>query len=245
MPAAYTSENPDFPTTSWSIIQEMASSDPEAARLSLGNLVEQYRYAIYVFIRSHMKCGHEDAEDILQSFFLYLIKRSDLLTEADPAQGRLRTYLLAILTHFLANERRKTHAARRDPKKLVHLEALDAAERYKHEPVQFLEPSALFEREWGRAILEDALGRSRAQWGNRLPTFDELLPHLRLDQPPGEDVINLLAERHGKAASAIAMALSRLRRTWRRELLTLVKTTLELPSDDEAKIELAYLLSKI
>lgn len=245
MPASDSAHDPTFPTTSWSLIQEMASSDPEAARISLSSLVEQYRYAIYVFIRSYLKCGHEDAEDHLQSFFVFLIQRSDLLTEALPGQGRLRTYLLTILENHLRNERRKTHAAKRDLRKLVHLDALDAEERYRHEPVQFFPPSALFEREWGRAILEDALNRSRAQWGNKLPTFNELLPHLSLDQAPSEEVINHLSKSHGKSSDAIRMALHRLRRVWRRELLNLVKTTLKLPTDEEAKLELAYLLSKI
>ena len=41
------------------------------------------------------------------------------------------------------------------------------------------------------------------------------------------------------------MSLSRLRSIWREELLNLVKTTLKLPTNEEAKIELAYLLGKI
>lgn len=243
-PAA-TAPDPNFPTTSWSLIQEMASSDPEAARLSLGSLVEQYRYAIYVFIRSYLKCSHEDAEDHLQSFLIHLLERSDLLTGALPGQGRLRSYLLTILTHFLSNERRKTHAAKRDPRKLVHLDALDAAERYKHEPVQFLEPSTLYDREWARSIIDQALSRARARWGNRLPAFDELLPHLSLEQASSEEDISVLTRKHARSPDAIRMALSRLRRIWREELLGLIKTTLNLPTDEEAKTELSYLLGKI
>lgn len=245
MSTSDSAKDPNFPTTSWSLIQEMASSNPEAASMSFGSLVEQYRYPIYVFIRAQLKCSHEDAEDFLQGFFIHLMERSDLLTAALPGQGSLRTYLLTVLRNYLANERRKSHAAKRDPRKLIFLDSLDAEERYRHEPVQFFEPSALFEREWGRAILNDALNKARAHWANRLPTFDDLLPHLSLDDAPSADQIKAIAHRNGKTKASVSMALSRLRRTWRHALLNLIKTTLKLPTDEEAKIELEYLLGKI
>ncbi len=238
-------KDPRFPTTSWSVIQEMASSDPEAARMSFGSLLEQYRYPIYVFIRAHAKCSHEDAEDHLQSFFVHLMQFSGVLSTASPDQGSLRSYLVAYLRNYLANEQRKSFAAKRDVRRTVFWDSFNAEERYRHEPVQFFEPSALFEREWGRAILRDAHEKARARWASRLPSFDELLPHLSLEESSKLGSIQDLAKRHDKTSDAIATALSRLRRIWRHELLNLIKTTLKLPTDEEAKTELEYLLSKI
>ena len=64
--------------------------------------------------------GHspEDAQDLTQAFFARLLEKNDLRA-VHPSKGRFRSYLLASLKHFLANEWDK---ARADPKMLAALQ---------------------------------------------------------------------------------------------------------------------------
>ncbi|MBK8091174.1 MAG: hypothetical protein IPK32_04045 [Verrucomicrobiaceae bacterium] len=235
----------DFPTTSWQLVQNLASSDPAAASAAFGSLAEQYRYPIYAFIRSELKCSHQDAEDHLQGFFIHLLRHSDDLSRADAELGRLRSYMLGILRHYLSSRWRKDTAAKRDVRQTHLWDSLDPEERYRHEAAQFIEPCHLFDREWARSLIESAIEKARAAWGLRLPSFDELLPYLSLADPLEEDQVQRIATRHRKTVEAVRMSLSRLRKHWRQELLSLIKATLESPTDKAAKTELEYLLSKI
>ncbi len=243
-PASQTKKT-DFPTTSWQLVQKLVSSDPAAASAAFNSLAEQYRYPIYAFIRSELKCNHQDGEDLLQGFFLHLLRHRDDLSRADVEKGSLRSYLLGILRNFLANRWRQATATKRDIRKTHFWDSLEPEERYRQEVVQVIEPGHLFDREWARALIESAIEKARATWGLRLPSFDELLPHLSLADPLEEEQLQRIAQRNGKSEEAVRMSLSRLRKHWRQELLTLIKATLESPTDKAAKSELEYLLSKI
>src|SRR5437773_9188147 len=72
--------------------------------------------------------GQEDAEDLTQGFFALLLERRDL-SAVRREKGRLRSYLLAALKHFLADERRRAMAIKRGKgERLIPLEELRADE---------------------------------------------------------------------------------------------------------------------
>jgi hypothetical protein len=66
--------------------------------------------------------GTEDAEDLTQGFFALLLERKDLNT-VRKEKGRLRSYLLASVKHFLADESRHAMAVKRGKgQRLIPLE---------------------------------------------------------------------------------------------------------------------------
>src|SRR5438132_279043 len=77
-----------FPSTLWSVV--LAAGDGAPAALEA--LAERYIAAIYAFIRRSGR-SKEDAEDLAQDFFAFLIE-SGAFSKANPFRGRFRAFLL-------------------------------------------------------------------------------------------------------------------------------------------------------
>ncbi len=93
-----------FPTTHWSIVARLKSSDAQEAEKAVKEVFTTYRYPLYGYLRSS-GLHHEDAEDVLQGFFAKML-RHDALGQADQARGKLRTFLLTALSRFKLNFQR-------------------------------------------------------------------------------------------------------------------------------------------
>src|SRR5262245_36662081 len=92
----------EFHTTRWSVVLSAGRQDSVSAERALAELCRVSWYPLYAYVR---RLGHspEDAKDLTQEFFSRLLAKN-WLAQADPARGRFRTFLLATLKHFLANE---------------------------------------------------------------------------------------------------------------------------------------------
>jgi DNA-directed RNA polymerase specialized sigma24 family protein len=96
-----------FTTTHWSVVLEAQDPTP-AAQAALDKLCRIYWRPIYGFVR-RQGVGPEEAKDLTQGFFALLLERRDLDT-VRKEKGRLRSYLLTSLKHFLTNERSRAMA---------------------------------------------------------------------------------------------------------------------------------------
>lgn len=138
------------------------AGDGTKAREALASLCATYWHPLYAFIR-RQGAGPHDAEDLTQEFFRQFLERN-ALARVQPAAGRFRSFLLACLKHFLANERARSRAQRRGGgRALLPLEAGEAETRYQLEPADPLTPEALFERRWALAVLERTLKELRRE----------------------------------------------------------------------------------
>jgi DNA-directed RNA polymerase specialized sigma subunit, sigma24 homolog len=92
-----------FPSTHWSVVLAAGRSqaEPELARAALSELCQTYWAPLYNFVRSR---GYtvDDAQDLTQSFFAYLIERK-IYSRVDRQKGKFRSFLLASLKNFLAD----------------------------------------------------------------------------------------------------------------------------------------------
>ena len=121
-----------FATTRWSVVLEAQGPRP-AAQAALDTLCRIYWRPIYGFVR-RQGCGPEEAQDLTQGFFALLLERRDLDT-VRKEKGRLRSYLLTSLKHFLTNERQRAMAIKRgEGQRLIPLEELRDHERIGFEP---------------------------------------------------------------------------------------------------------------
>ena len=100
-----------FATTHWSVV--LAAGDPASprARAALETLCRTYWYPLYAYLR-HTGHGPEDAEDLVQGFFLQLLRR-EVLKSVQREGGRFRSFLLGTLKHFLAHETERAAAKKR------------------------------------------------------------------------------------------------------------------------------------
>src|SRR5206468_10120074 len=99
-----------FTTTHWSVVLTAQGESP-AAQEALEKLCRTYWRPIYGFVRRR-GAGPEEAEDLTQGFFALLLERRDFDT-VRKEKGRLRSYLLTSLKHFLTNERKRAMAIKR------------------------------------------------------------------------------------------------------------------------------------
>jgi DNA-directed RNA polymerase specialized sigma24 family protein len=98
----------------------MATLDDEALQ-ALAALCDSYWYPIYAYIRRSGHAAH-DAEDLTQGFFTKLLEKGTL-AHADPAKGRLRTFLLTCVQNYLHNEHERASAQRRGAHLLTSFDA--------------------------------------------------------------------------------------------------------------------------
>src|SRR5439155_15810038 len=122
-----------FATTHWSVVLEAQGESP-AAQEALEKLCRIYWRPIYSFLRRQQGIRADDAQDLTQGFFALLLERRDLRT-VRKEKGRLRSYLLSALKHFVADEHRRAMAIKRGKgQQLIPLEELRNEERYGMEP---------------------------------------------------------------------------------------------------------------
>src|SRR5438128_9551345 len=99
-----------FTTTHWSVVLAAQGESPEA-KAALEKLCRTYWRPLYAFVR-RQGYSHEEAEDLTQGFFAVLLERRDF-DSLRAEKGRLRSYLLVSLKHFLADERERAMAVKR------------------------------------------------------------------------------------------------------------------------------------
>ncbi len=194
----------NFATTRWSMILD-ARSDPQTSRRALEAICSAYRRPVLAFIR---RCGHAaDAEDLAQEFFTRLLEtRWD--TQADPARGRFRSFLLTALKHFLLNCRSAAEAGKRGGRAAqVPLDEIAGA---LAGPAS-LSPEQVFERAWALTVIERAFERlsDEASRAGKRPLFERLAPFLGEGAEPAD--YRVLAEELAMRPNTVAVTVHRLR----------------------------------
>ncbi|MHC4439371.1 MAG: RNA polymerase sigma factor, partial [Planctomycetota bacterium] len=194
----------------------MAASDSASMQHepALATLCQTYWFPLYAFLRRRGYDSHQ-AEDYTQGFFAGILERKGL-RRADPKYGKFRSFLLASLKNFLADEWDRSHAQKRGgDKKVLSLDFDAAANRYDREPANQMSPEKLFERSWALTILTRAMNRlkSESAASDKQQLFDCLKVYLTAekDAVPYREV----AEKLEMTEGAVKVAVHRLRRRYR------------------------------
>ena len=232
-----------FTTTHWSVVLAAQGSSP-AAQEALEKLCRTYWRPIYSFVR-RQGVASEEAKDLTQGFFALLLERRNL-NAVRQEKGRLRSYLLASLKYFLANEHNRATAIKRGAgQQLIPLEDLRERERVGYDPSETMAADKIYERRWALSVLEQVLARLRKEYRAAGPTsaglFDQLEKSLtdEPDRPSPADT----AEEFGMTVSAVRQASYRLRQRYRQVLREEVAHIVMLPGDidDEVRHLIAVL----
>ncbi len=123
-----------FPSTHWSDVLAAGRGATPGAGEALAALCRAYWYPLYAYVRRRGHDAHA-ARDLTQEFFARMLEKN-YLADADPAKGRFRSFLLAALNHFLANERDRARALKRGGgRPPLSLDFATAEHQYSLEPV--------------------------------------------------------------------------------------------------------------
>lgn len=225
----------EFAETQWSLILKAQQPDSSTAQPALASLCQTYWYPLYAFIR---RCGHDshDAKDLTQGFFARFLEK-DFLHSVDRGKGRFRSFLLAAVKHFVANERDRARARKRGGGyTFVSLDETLAEHRYRHEPAHDVTAEKLYERSWAMTLLEAALEELRQEYAstNRECLFEVL--HLYMSGETQAPSYAEAAARLEMTEAAVKMAVLRLRRRFGQLLRTQVAHTVNSPAEVEDEL---------
>jgi RNA polymerase sigma factor (sigma-70 family) len=231
-----------FATTRWSLVLTARQGFTAEAHEALSSLCQLYWYPLYAFIR-RKGYGTDDAHDLAQGFFTRLLEKNQFAV-ADPQRGRFRSWLLASLQHYLANEWDRANTLKRGGGQIpLSLDAATAEGQYRLEPSHELNPERLFERRWALALLERVLDslRDECTRTGRARLFDKLKDSLVGEA--SESSYQQIAVDLGSSPGAVKVAAHRLRRRYRELLREEISQTVANPEDvdDELRMLLTAL----
>jgi RNA polymerase sigma factor (sigma-70 family) len=212
-----------------------AQGPSPAAEAALEKLCRTYWRPIYGFVR-RQGVGPEEAEDLTQGFFALLLERRDLDT-VRKEKGRLRSYLLTSLKHFLTNERHRATAIKRgEGQRLIPLEDLREGERVGFEPTDTSTADQIYERRWALTVLEQVLARLGDEYraAGNMRLFDRLQKSL-MDEPDCLSQADTARE-FRMTENAVKQAFHRLRQRYRQLLREEIAHTVVVPGDIEDEL---------
>jgi RNA polymerase sigma-70 factor (ECF subfamily) len=203
-----------------------------------------YWYPLYAYVR---RLGYdvEDAEDLTQGFFARLLEKN-YLAQVDRQKGRFRSFLLACLRHFVADQQDCARAVKRGGRcTFIPLETPSAEDHYQQEPRDEMNAEKIFERRWALTLLELAEvrlcqeyeGAGKAQLYERLKIF-------RTGAEPRSPLTHAeLGSQLNMTESAVRCAAARLRRRFGELVRDEVARTVTHSSEIDEEIR--YLIAVI
>ena len=228
----------DFRTTHWSVVLDAAHPDTSHRQTALTALCQTYWYPLYAFVRRQGRNPHE-AEDLTQDFFARLIEKNGLAS-VRPENGRFRSFLLASLKNFLANDWDRNRAAKRGGKcTIISWDDQSGEQRYLREPVDHVTPEKLFDRSWALSLLESAMAELRKEYAafGKASLFDAIHTYL---EPGGSQTYAEMALQLKMTEGAVKMAVLRLREKFQHRLRSVVAQTVAHPSEVDAELQYLF-----
>ena len=234
--------NVHFPPTRWTLVARLHSGDPGEARRAMDDLLAQYRYTLYAYIRRR-GLSHHDAEDVLHDFLVKLMNVKGWHT-VDETRGRLRGFLSAALGHYLSNWKRGEAHRGKLAQELPGVGGESEEERYSKEHFSSEEtPEEIFERKWGHALMSRVTEefRKKCEARGQSELFAALRPVLNSGGSLRGHDAEVIAARLGMNEGTLRVALSRHLRDFRKVLEEEVAQTVEDPKD--VGDEIAHLMA--
>jgi RNA polymerase sigma-70 factor (ECF subfamily) len=233
-----TASSPVFATTHWTVVIAAGQQQSRQADEALEKLCRTYWYPIYIFLRRTGYTTH-DAEDLTQAFFERLLQRN-YLQAVDRSKGKFRSFLLATLQHFAANHRRDARAQKRGG----GCSFISLNDEFANEDILLacvgLSAEQSFERQWATTLLQQVVGRLRAEFvaDDKAALFDQLKVFLTGDTHAPRYA--QLATELATTEAALKMAVSRMRRRYGELLRDEISSTVSCPEEVEEELRALF-----
>lgn len=200
-----------FPSTRQTLIRQASATSAEGA-YALNAVMEMYWKPCYRYVRLRFRVSDDEAEDLVQGFFVALIEQ-EILARYDSSRAPFRPYLRACLDQFVWKDLERNRSEKRGGRAtLVPLDAETAL------PSGGGSPDEIFHREWQRemfALAAEDLRKLCDETGRSI-RYEIFAAYDLADEPrPGYEH---LAGTHGIPVTTVTNHLAWARRELRRLL---------------------------
>ncbi len=224
-----------FATTHWSVVLAAGNKTNNRRANALQTLCQTYWYPLYAYLR-HKGDSHQDAEDLIQSFFVFLLEK-DRLGSLVRDKGKFRSFLLTTLNHFRLDQWKREQSIKRgNGRSPLSLDMRDAESRFVQEPIDTTTPEKLFDLNWAVTLLNTVFEELQQEYqdkgqGDLFEALKFCLTGQRSALPYTQ-----LAVRLGISEANIKVTIHRLRNRYRELLRQQVAHTVATPEEVEEEL---------
>jgi DNA-directed RNA polymerase specialized sigma24 family protein len=221
-------------TTRWSVVQRSAADKSGA---DAEEFCRCYWFPLYSFLRQS-GYSQADSEDHVQSFLTTLMA-GDSLAKADPARGKMRNYLLTLLTRHVADRRERDYTQKRGGR-VQHLPLeWDAAEAaWARQGKRTQSPEESYRTALATQLVAEGIAALRRRYleSGKSDLLEALLP--ALEGPLSDHNYAEVAARLAMAPGALRAAAVRMRQRFRAAVQTVAAPLLGIPEGPALEAEL-------
>lgn len=215
-------------STRWSLVRKMRLGQHRRDPAPAEEFCRCYWYPLYSFLR-HAGHSPEDAQDHVQSFLVRLFNE-DLLAAAEPERGRLRNYLITLLTRHVSARKERDGAKKRGGG-VAHtsLDWQAAEDLCRQKGPMSGTPEEAYRGALASQLVHTGIAALHKHYRatGQLPLFEELLPALEGTLP--DSTCAEVAARLGMRPGAVRTAVLRMRERFRLAVKASAATVLGIP----------------
>jgi len=234
-------EGGSFPRTRWTLIAKTRGEPSSGRNRAVDELCTIYWRPVYAFILSR-GANHEEAEDLTQGFFAGFIS-SENFAKAHEERGKLRTFILKGVRHFMIDDwRRRTRLKRGGGNLEISLDkAMEDGGAKCIQPSDGVTPETVFERQWALTVLSQVLSELATRYAKKGQS--ELFEKLKFVISTDEKIDSYAAicDEFGMSEGAVKVAAFRLKNRYAELLREKIADT--LVEGESVEAEIAYLKS--
>jgi DNA-directed RNA polymerase specialized sigma24 family protein len=141
----------DFPSTHWSLVALAGSEDELQRRAALDAFHRQYGFPMAEYLVRGRGLTRDAAEEIVQGFFADKVIEQRILERTAQGKGKLRLFLMRVLTNYANQLLRRSRAAKRGGR------VLHQSVQHVAVPDDSRNPVRLFDAAWARATVAQAV----------------------------------------------------------------------------------------
>jgi RNA polymerase sigma factor (sigma-70 family) len=232
-----------FPATHLSLVRRASSVDVATRAVAEEALAAAYWAPIYTHVRLTHRQEPADAEDLTQGFFADALRRG-LFARYDPERARFRTYVRRCVDSYVTNVLQAERRLKRGgAAAFVSIETAEIEGRLTTDAdAGAPDADAVFQREWVRSVLGDAVRRLRERY-RAAGRVAQLTLFERYDLADSDDVRPTYAElaaEHGFRVTQVTNWLAAARRDFRAIVLDSVRDI--TGSDEEFRADVRDIL---
>ena len=240
--AAGVGPSQQFTATHWSVVLTAGETASPKAAEALEKLCCTYWPPLYAYVRRQGHAPH-DSQDLTQEFFARLLAKN-YLGSVGPEKGKFRSFLLAAMNHFLADERDRANTAKRGGgAALFSLDEENAENLYLAVAAPDLSPDKIFEKRWATTLLGEAFAKLQQEsvTDGKAERFERLKAFL--EDGTGSGDYEAAGAELGITANTVAAAVHRLRQRYRELVRAEIANTVASP--DDVKEEMRHLFAAL